>query len=246
MTLVAPTEAVNGGAAVLRSLAYPLNGLRLWDFTPDFSGHAPNGGVEGTYLAVAVTNLSTRSGSGPTDAALVVAARADEHWAKEALFRRYATMVNGLGFRLLGPDSELDDLVQDAFTEAWHSLSKLETPQAFGTWLGAIVIRTAYKMLRRRRIAIRLGLRSVESVDLDCLISPSAPPDARSELQAIYRIVERLPAPTRIAFILRRVEGTPLEEIARALGTSVATVKRRVADAQLQLADELANAGGDR
>ncbi len=190
-------------------------------------------------------NLSTKSGAGPTDAALVVAARADEPWAKEALFRRYATMVNGLGFRLLGRDSELDDLVQESFTEAWRSLPRLEAPQAFGSWLGAIVIRTAHKMLRRRRLATRLGLRRSEPIDLDSLIAPTAPPDARSELRAIYRLVEGLPAPTRVAFILRRVEGIALEEIAQALHVSIATVKRRIADAERRLMAENSNPGGD-
>ena len=184
---------------------------------------------------MAVANISTRSGAGPTDAALVVAARADEHWAKEALFRRYVTMVNGLGYRLLGRDSDLEDLVQDSFTEAWRSLPRLETPQAFSSWLGAIVIRTAHKMLRRRRITTRLGLRRSEPIDLDSLISPVAPPDARSELKAIYRLVESLPTATRVAFILRRVEGLPLEEIAKNLGTSLATVKRKISDAEQRL-----------
>ena len=205
---------------------------------------APNGYPQGTYLAVAETNLSTKSGAGPTDAALVVAARADESWAKEALFRRYVTMVNGLGYRLVGNDSDLDDLVQDSFMEAWRSLGRLESPQAFAAWLGSIVVRTAHKMLRRRRITTRLGLRRSEPIDLDGLISPSAPPDARSELVAIYRLVQRLPINTRMAFTLRRVEGLPLDEIARLLETSLATVKRRIAEAERLLTLETANLRG--
>ena len=193
----------------------------------------------------AVNNISTKSGSGPTDAALVIASRADEHWAKEALFRRYAAKVNGMGIRLIGRDTELDDLVQDAFTEAWRSLHKLDAPQAFGAWLDAIVVRTAHKMLRRRKLATRLGLRRSEPLDFDQLISPTAPPDVRSELVAIYNLVESLPAPTRIAFILRRVEGTPLEDIAHALGVSLATAKRRIADAERLLMADNSRPRGD-
>jgi len=155
------------------------------------------------------------------------------------------TMVNGLGYRLIGSDSDLDDLVQDSFMEAWRSLGNLETPQAFAAWLGSIVARTAHKMLRRRRITTRLGLRRSEPIDLDGLISPSAPPDARSELEAIYRLLQRLPINTRMAFTLRRVEGLPLDEIARMLDTSLATVKRRIAEAERQLAMDTANPRGD-
>jgi RNA polymerase sigma-70 factor (ECF subfamily) len=189
-------------------------------------------------MQVAVTNSTTISGAGPTDAALVVAARAEETWAKEALFRRYIAMVNGLGYRLLGRDSDLEDLVQDSFTEAWRALPGLENPQAFASWMASIVVRTAHKMLRRRRLARALGLRRSDPVDFDALIAPTAPPDARSEIEGIYRVVERLPAATRVAFLLRRVEGLPLQEIADCMGTSLATVKRRIASAEQSLTGE--------
>ena len=175
----------------------------------------------------------------------MVAARADEPWAKEALFRRYIAMVNGLGYRLLGRDSDLEDLVQDSFMEAWRSLPKLEQPQAFGSWLGSIVIRTAHKTIRRRRLATRLGLRRSEPIDVDALIAPTAPPDVRSELRAIYRLVESLPATTRTALILRRVEGLPLDDIAKSLGTSLATVKRRIADAEKRLTEDNSSQWGE-
>ena len=193
---------------------------------------------------MAITNISTKSGAGPTDAALVVAARADEHWAREALFRRYVTMVNGLSYRLVGRNADLDDLVQESFTEAWCSLGKLETPQAFAAWLGAIVVRTAHKMLRRRRLMTRLGLRRSEPIDPESLISPTAPPDVHSELVAVYRLIQKLPTDTRIAFVLRRVEGLPVDEIARLLRLSQSTVKRRIADAERQLTVENASRRG--
>jgi RNA polymerase sigma-70 factor (ECF subfamily) len=178
---------------------------------------------------------STRSGSGPSDAALVVAARANEAWAKEALFRRYVRLVNGLAYRVVGRDEDLDDLVQDSFTEAWRSLNRLENPQVFSSWLCSIVVRTAHKLLRRRKLMTALGLRHRDNIDLDGLIAPSASQDVLVELRAIYTLVETLPSTTRVAFVLRRVEGLGLEEIATMLGVSLATVKRRIADAEHKL-----------
>lgn len=186
---------------------------------------------------------TTRSGSGPSDAALVVAARANESWAKEALFRRYVHLVNGLAFRVLGRDNELDDLVQDSFAEAWCSLHRLENPQAFSSWLSAIVVRTAHKLIRRRKLMTALGLRRNEPIDLDGLISANAPQDILVELQSIYTLVETLPTTTRIAFLLRRVEGMGLDEIGGMLGVSLATVKRRIADAERMLEERTARMG---
>lgn len=190
----------------------------------------------GTNGGVALPVAQTRSGAGPSDAALVVAARAQERWAQEALFRRHAPLVNGLAYRLLGRDADLDDLVQDCFAEAWRSLGRLQEPAAFSSWLGSIVVRTAHKLLRRRRLLGRLGLRDAGAIDLDTLVSPQAPADVRTELRTLYRLVETFPAATRVAFLLRRVEGRALDEIATLTGVSLSTVKRRIADGERRLA----------
>ncbi|HMA95823.1 MAG TPA: sigma-70 family RNA polymerase sigma factor [Polyangiaceae bacterium] len=201
-------------------------------------------------LRVLPSQPTTRSGSGPSDAALVVAARANESWAKEALFRRYVHLVNGLAFRVIGRDADLDDLVQDSFIEAWRSLHRLENPQVFSSWLSAIVVRTAHKMLRRRRLMTAIGLRQREPIDLDNLVSGNAPQDVQVELRAIYSLVETLSPSTRLALLLRRVEGLSLEEVASMLGVSLATAKRRIADAERQLesmtAFESGTKGGGR
>jgi RNA polymerase sigma-70 factor (ECF subfamily) len=162
-----------------------------------------------------------------------VAARAGERWAHEALFRRYAPMANGMAFRLMGRDADVDDLVQDAFVVAFGRLESLDDPQAFGAWLGSILVRTAGKVIRRRVLMEKLGLRRRgEPIDIDAVAARVAGPDVAAELRGIYKRVERLPADLRIAFLLRRVEGMELEEVARATGVSLATAKRRIAAAQ--------------
>jgi RNA polymerase sigma-70 factor (ECF subfamily) len=95
------------------------------------------------------------------------------------------------------------------------------------------VVRTAGKVIRRRVLLERLGLRRRrEPVDIDTVATRIAGPDVGAELQKIYKRLDELPAEQRIAFLLRRVEGMELEEIARATGASLATTKRRIAAAQ--------------
>ena len=181
----------------------------------------------GTVLA---RDTGTRSGAGPSDAALVLAARAGEAWATEALFRRHARAANGLAFRLMGRDADVDDLVQDAFVFAFVRLGSLEDPQAFAAWLRSIVVRTATKVIRRRRLLERLGLRRRgEPVDIDAMAAKAAGPDVVAELRRTYDLLERLPADERIALLLQRAEGLALQEIADAMGVSLATAKRRIA-----------------
>jgi RNA polymerase sigma-70 factor (ECF subfamily) len=173
---------------------------------------------------------------GPTDASLVLAARDGERWAFEALFRRHARMANGLAYRLLAGDQEIDDVVQDAFIAAFNRLHTLEEPAAFPGFLGTIVVRRARYVVRRRRLARLLGLMpAAEPLDVTGIVSRDAPPDALAELSAIYRVIDRLPASERLALLLRRVEGYSLDEVAAACGCSLATAKRRLTAAQAKL-----------
>src|SRR3954466_9008712 len=149
---------------------------------------------------------ATKSGAGPTDAALVLAARAGEEWAREALFRRYARLAIGLAYRILPRDADVDDLVQDSFLSAFQRLDRLSNPQAFQAWLSSIVVRTAGKRLRRRRLQVRLGLLRGEPIDVGKVVSRSAPPDVATELRALYGLLEKLSVEERIALVLRRVE----------------------------------------
>lgn len=178
---------------------------------------------------------TTRSGAGPTDAALVLAARAGELWAQEALFQRYARMVLALSQRILAGRDDADDLAQDAFVYAFTRLDTLQNPQAFHAWLRSIVVRTASKRLRRQRLLTRLGLRRSEPIEPDSVIAVEAPPDVATELRHVYGLIERLPAEERVALVLRRVEGMELLEIAAEMKLSLATVKRRLAAAEGRL-----------
>jgi RNA polymerase sigma-70 factor (ECF subfamily) len=178
---------------------------------------------------------TTRSGAGPSDAALVVAARAGESWAQEALFARHGRMVLGLSHRVLAGREEADDLAQDAFLYALTHLDSLQNPQAFASWIATIVVRTASKRLRSRRLLVRLGLRRSEPIDVEAIVSPAAPADAAAELRHLYRKLADFPGEERVALVLRRVEGMELTEIAEHMGISLATVKRRIVSAERRL-----------
>lgn len=172
-----------------------------------------------------------------SDEALVVAGRNGDAAALDALFARFANMVHGLAFRLVGSDNEVDDIVQDAFVEALTHLHRLEEPAAFRGWLKSIVVRTTCKRLRRRRLLTRLGLRRPEPIDLDALpLSNAAPAEAIAELRLIFSLIDELPVQERVALVLHRVEGMTLPEVAQQMQLSLTTVKRRIAAAEQSVA----------
>ena len=141
-------------------------------------------------------------------------------------------MANGLAYRLMGRDEDIDDLVQDSFLHALRGLDRLANPQAFASWLGSIVVRTAHKLLRRRRLMTRVGLRRSTPIDVEQVLAPGIPAGAAAELKQVYGCLDALPAEARIALVLHRVDGLSIPDVAEQMRLSVSTVKRRLAVAQ--------------
>jgi RNA polymerase sigma-70 factor (ECF subfamily) len=132
--------------------------------------------------------------------------------------------------RLLGPDPELNDLLQDVFVAALASIRKLDNPKALRAWLARIAVHHVRHCLRRRK---RWSfVRFLSPDDVAAARAPQPDPEASEALRATYRVLAALPADERIAFALRFVEGMDLAEIAAACGVSLATTKRRIARAE--------------
>lgn len=159
------------------------------------------------------------------DDALVREALAGNDRAFSTLYRRHARYVAGVVYRLLGSDADLDDLVQEAFLDASRALDTLNDPADFRPWMARIVVRRVYKRLgRRRRFRWLLGAVS------DVAPRVSNPAD-REVVTALYRVLESLSPSLRIPWTLHVVEGQTLPEVAATCETSLATVKRRIAEA---------------
>ena len=161
-----------------------------------------------------------------TDADLVLAVRSGEKAAAARLYDRHATGVHGVVYRLLGPNGELDDIVQEVFIYALYSIEKLREPAALKSWLFAIAVGKVRAHLRKR-----YRLRWLSFFSPDELPEPSAPSDdPNTELaRDVSRILEHLPAEERLALVVHRLEELPLHEAAKACSMSLSTFKRRLA-----------------
>ena len=149
------------------------------------------------------------------------------------LFRRYAPYVAPFGFRLLGRDDELDDLVQEVFIEAYRGFHQLRSADAAKAWLARITVRRATRRLRRRRLR---SFFSLESLPPDArLIDDHATPEDKAEVASTYRMVERIPVRQRVVWVLKHVEGETLDAIAEICGISKTTVQRRLRAAERAL-----------
>jgi RNA polymerase sigma-70 factor, ECF subfamily len=151
----------------------------------------------------------------------------------DGIFRRYAPYVARVGFRLLGQDDELQDLVQDVFLEAHRGLARVSDSSAIKAWLARITVRKAVRRLRKQRLWQVLHLRLPS--EFSDLSAPTANPEERAQVAGVYRALATLPTKTRAAWLLKHLEGESLDAISDALGISKSTVQRRLSDAQSKL-----------
>jgi RNA polymerase sigma-70 factor, ECF subfamily len=166
------------------------------------------------------------------DVELVRRAATGDRWGREVLYRRYAGYVFGLAARLLSNRGEAEEIVQDTFLTAFEQLGALREPEALRVWLGQIAVNLVRHRLRRLRLLGLLGLdRGAEDATLEALVAPGAHPEASAELALVDRALARLRPDLRIAWMLRHVEGLELTEVASVCRCSLATIKRRLAEA---------------
>jgi len=174
-----------------------------------------------------------------SDAALVGAVRAGRPDAHEERVRRCGPDVERILYRVLGPDSEMEDLAHEVFIAAFACLGQLREPKALRSWLVGIAVRKARKLIgRRRRWSF---VRNVAPSDLPEREAATSSAEISEAFRSTYRIMAELPVDDRVAFALRHVDGMELTAVAEATEVSLATAKRRVARARrrfLQLAQK--------
>jgi RNA polymerase sigma-70 factor, ECF subfamily len=164
------------------------------------------------------------------DAALVAAVRAAEPGAAGRMWDRYASLVRGILRRMLGP-IDVEDGLQDAFLRLFRDLGSLRDPAALRSFLIGIALHVAKSELRRRRARRWLLLFDDGVVAEREALAADEWNEPRAAVLRLYKVLDRMSDGARTVFVLRYVEGLDLAELSAVLDCSLATTKRRVADA---------------
>lgn len=175
--------------------------------------------------------------NGDDDAGLIRAAQHGDVDAFAEIVRRYERRLRLVLLRVLGDERDVEEATQDAFVQAWRNLDRYRGEAAVFTWLYRIGVNEALARRRRKRH---------ETVDLETSESESAryvrrdtQPEASAESAdvrtQVLAALRTLPEDHREAVVLRDIAGLSNEEVADALGLSVAAAKSRIHRGRLQL-----------
>jgi RNA polymerase sigma factor (sigma-70 family) len=151
-----------------------------------------------------------------------------------ALYEKYSKAMFNTSLRIVNNPGDAEDILQDAFVDAFASLESFQYKSTFGAWLKKIVINKSINHLRKKK---------VDLIDIDRTPVAEAMPneevldekDIRLKVEEIKRAVKQLPNGYRTVLSLYLFEGYDHEEIAEILRVSHATVRTQYMRAKQKL-----------
>jgi RNA polymerase sigma-70 factor (ECF subfamily) len=161
--------------------------------------------------------------------ALLARAQKGDEAAVRTLYQAHTRYLAGVVYRMMGADADVDDVVQETFLDGLAALSELKDVRALRGWLATIAVRRVHKLLaRRRRRKTLLGIFSH-------VLPTHADVREGERVMDLYAALERVREDLRVPWTLARIEGWMLPDVAQACGVSLATVKRRIQEAESRL-----------
>ena len=149
----------------------------------------------------------------------------------ELLMRRYNERLYRAARAIVRDDLEAEDVIQQAYVNAYLHLRQFNATARFSTWLTRIVINEALARVRRRGREepfdeASLGVEA--GMGTDTTHNPERQAFAHELRGLLEWSIDRLPSGTREVFVLRDVEGLSTAETADCLGVSEDVVKTRL------------------
>ncbi len=184
----------------------------------------------------------------PSDYELVTRALKNDPRAFDLLYLRYAPAIGRRLRRLVFQDEDAEDLMQATFFEAHNGLARFRADASFEGWLYAIAFRLVGNYIKASKRKWWHISTPGPTVD-DTAVGGTAVDDqaaSRQRISKLYRLLDELTPPKRIAFVLHEFEGLDLTEIGRLMGATPQTTWARVESARKTLREKLGDDDGPK
>src|ERR1700759_5621047 len=150
-----------------------------------------------------------------------------------ALYQKYSKAMYNTSLRIVNHTGDAEDVMQEAFTDAFRSLEDFHYKYTFGAWLKRIVINKSIIQLRKRK----MDLIDIEKTNVGNVAEDDGPDEQELQMKVedIKKAVALLPNGYRTVLTLYLFEGYDQEEIAEILGVTHATVRTQYMRAKKKL-----------
>jgi RNA polymerase sigma factor (sigma-70 family) len=149
------------------------------------------------------------------------------------LYQKYNKAMYNTSLRIVNNSGDAEDVLQDAFVDAFQSIEMFQYKSTFGAWLKKIVINKSINHLRKKK----MDLIDIDKTNLGYLPETESldEKDVQLKVEEIKKAVKLLPNGYRTVLSLYLFEGYDHEEIAEILRVSHATVRTQYMRAKQKL-----------
>jgi len=172
---------------------------------------------------------------------LVVECKQGSKKACYELYRLYSKAMLNIAFRIVGNIAEAEDVLQEAFLDAFAKVKDFRQDTTFGLWLKQIVINRSINMLRKRK----LELVDLEGEQIENIADEAEEDDEDVKYKAarVKDAIKELPEGYRLVISLYLLEGYDHEEIGQILNISENTSRTQFLRAKRKLIEILNKKG---
>jgi RNA polymerase sigma factor (sigma-70 family) len=157
--------------------------------------------------------------------------------AQYDLYKLYAKSMLNVCVRILNHTAEAEDVLQEAFVEAFSKLETYRGESTFGAWFKQIVVNRAINQLRKRRIEL-IAIDDFEIDEYDIAdTEPTNENEIEMSVEAIKKAMMQLPEGYRVVLSLYLFEGYDHEEIGAILHINEASSRSQYLRAKRKLVE---------
>lgn len=172
-------------------------------------------------------------------ARLIDKCREGDRKAQYEIYQHYSKAMFNTALRIVGNHGEAEDVLQDAFLDAFLKIDSFRGTSTFGAWLKRIVVNKSINQVNKRKMT----LVEIETAELNgnghYEDSAPSPADLQLSVERVVQAMEQLPDGYRIVFSLYCLEGYDHKEIAEILAISESGSKSQLNRAKKKLKEIL-------
>jgi RNA polymerase sigma factor (sigma-70 family) len=157
--------------------------------------------------------------------------------AQRELYNLYSKAMFNICCRIMNNSTDAEDMLQEAFIDAFTRMGSFRFESTFGAWLKRITINKCLNELKRRKIQFHYDDMSGLKHIADDTFEEST--DIEYSVEKIKHAMALLPDGYRVIFSLYLMEGYDHEEIACILNISESTSKTQLMRAKKKIVEIL-------
>ena len=166
---------------------------------------------------------------------IIEACKNGDDRARFELYELYSKAMLNVSYRIMNNREEAEDMLQEAFTQAFMKLNSFRYESNFGAWLKRIMVNTCINAHNKRKVE----LSYCEEIYYHETTEEEADEEVKFTIENVTKAMEELPKGGRMVFSLYLLEGYDHGEIAQILKITESTSKSQFMRAKRRIVEIL-------